>query len=450
MYLDFILDIAKVGDIINITTKEQNIEGEIMKVSSSLIAIRKSNGAVVLCKDEDITDLKLNASKTSKLGTESEVSKDSATDDAEGITSDSSTPKEERLSDTKQQFVTIGKYESAWNHIDKDSLISIAAEIRSSLTSGEKNTIVASNANVNEVIRRSFRVSTDEQLRLSVNTYTIIETSLMQDLLHFSIGDTLPIVIYYHQTPQIEVKGVYLTLSPNTIGGYVDLLNKALDEGHYRQAKALCYFLRSQSLRKPTLWKISNLIQTMKSVNAFIKEKQESIKSATKFPKGYKEIEKQLNELIRNGEHATAISTIDEILEQSSVDNKYKSSLLLRKAQAYSSITDYKNAQLAYLTLIEFIESVGGEPKNLSHLYTELARLQAMDRSGFEKARASVEKALYNNPQNKYAATLLEQINNGILTSISIKNTSDINISSDEEDKELIVDFEESPLLLVR
>lgn len=41
MYLDFILDIAKVGDIINITTKEQTIEGEIMKISSSLIAIKR-------------------------------------------------------------------------------------------------------------------------------------------------------------------------------------------------------------------------------------------------------------------------------------------------------------------------------------------------------------------------------------------------------------------------
>ena len=67
MYLDFILDIAKVGDIINITTKEQTIEGEIMKISSSLIAIKKTNGAVVFCKDEDIIDLKLKATdKSSK------------------------------------------------------------------------------------------------------------------------------------------------------------------------------------------------------------------------------------------------------------------------------------------------------------------------------------------------------------------------------------------------
>ena len=62
MYLDFILDIAKVGDFINITTKEQNIEGEIMKISSSLIDVRKANGSVVFCKDEDITDLKLYSS----------------------------------------------------------------------------------------------------------------------------------------------------------------------------------------------------------------------------------------------------------------------------------------------------------------------------------------------------------------------------------------------------
>ena len=345
MYLDFILDIAKVGDIINITTKEQTIEGEIMKISSSLIAIKKTNGAVVFCKDEDIIDLKLKA--TDKSSKEVKGSNDSTANDRTSVAPITSTPKDEHPSKPKQAFVTIGKYESSWDQIDRNNLVSIVSEIQNSLTVTEKNTIVASNANVNEVIRRSFRVSTDEQPKLSVNTYTIIETSLMQDLLHFSIGDSLPVVIYYHQTPQFEVKGVYLTLSPNTIIGYVDLLKQAISEGHYRQAKALCYFLRSQSMGQQALWKIGKLIQAMKCVNAFIKEKQESIKFATKIPKGYKEIEKQLNELIRNGEHATAISTIDEILDQTLVDNKYKSSLLLRKAQAYSSITDYKNAQLA-------------------------------------------------------------------------------------------------------
>ena len=446
MYLDFILDIAKVGDIINITTKEQTIEGEIMKISSSLIAIKKTNGAVVFCKDEDIIDLKLKA--TDKSSKEVKGSNDSTTNDRTSVAPITSTPKDEHPSKPKQAFVTIGKYESSWDQIDRNNLVSIVSEIQNSLTVTEKNTIVASNANVNEVIRRSFRVSTDEQPKLSVNTYTIIETSLMQDLLHFSIGDSLPVVIYYHQTPQFEVKGVYLTLSPNTIIGYVDLLKQAISEGHYRQAKALCYFLRSQSMGQQALWKIGKLIQAMKCVNAFIKEKLESIKSATKIPKGYKEIEKQLNELIRNGEHATAISTIDEILDQTLVDNKYKSSLLLRKAQAYSSITDYKNAQLAYSSLIEFIESVGGEPKNLSHLYTELARLQAMDKTDLSDAQKSVEKALRYNPQNKYAATLLDQIKTGSLSSVSIESSSSSVSDNSEDDKELMLEIDDSALTI--
>ena len=448
MYLDFILDIAKVGDFINITTKEQNIEGEIMKISSSLIAVRKANGSVVFCKDEDITDLKLYSSNKNDSSKEYIAPKDSTPNDSANVVPAASTPKDEHASELKQHFVTIGKYELGWDQIDRNNLISIVSEIQKSLTTTEKNTIIASNANVNEVIRRSFRVSTDEQPKLSVNTYTIIETSLMQDLLHFSIGDSLPVVIYYHQTPQFEVKGVYLTLSPNTIIGYVDLLMQAISEGHYRQAKALCYFLRSQSMRQQALWKIGKLIQAMKSVNAFIKEKQESIKSATKIPKGYKEIEKQLNELIRNGEHATAISTIDEILEKSFVDNKYKSSLLLRKAQAYSSITDYKNAQLAYSSLIEFIESVGGEPKNLSHLYTELARLQAMNKTDLSDAQASVEKALRYNPQNKYAATLLDQIKIGSLSSVSISTTSNPISDNSEDDKELMLEIDDSALTI--
>lgn len=444
MYLDFILDIAKVGDIINITTKEQIIEGEIMKISSSLIAIKKASGTVVFCKDEDIIDLKLNACSRE----ESKDSQNSTPNGSASVINVTSTPNDEHPAKLKQTFVTIGKYESSWDQIDRNNLISIVSEIQKSITTTEQNTIVASNANVNEVIRQSFRVCTEKQPKLSVNTYTIIETSLMQDLLHFSIGDSLPVVIYYHQTPQFEVKGVYLTLSPNTIIGYVDLLNQAIREGHYRQAKALCYFLRSQSMGQQTLWKIGKLIQAMKCVNAFIKEKQESIKSATKIPKGYKEIEKQLNELIRNGEHTTAISTIDEILDQTLVDNKYKSSLLLRKAQAYSSIRDYKNAQVAYSSLIEFIESVGGEPKNLSHLYTELARLQAMDKKDLSDAQASVEKALRYNPQNKYAETLLDQIKTGSLSYVSIASTSNLVSDNSEDDKELMLEIDDSALTI--
>ena len=122
--------------------------------------------------------------------------------------------------------------------------------------------------------------------------------------------------------------------------------------------------------------------------------------------------------------------------------------MLLRKAQAYSSIRDYRNAQLAYTSLVEFIESVGGEPKNLSHLYTELARLQAMEKTGLSEARKSVEKALLYNPQNKYAATLLDQIKTGSLFSVSISSTSVYNSENYEDDKELMLEIDDSALTI--
>lgn len=454
MYLDFISDIAKVGDSITLVTKQQTIEGEIIKISSELIAVKTTNGDVFFCKDEDILDLKINTSQTNIL--KNTESNQTILPSADVINIDSSVVREnnDEISQTTivdgidQGFVTVGKYEEKWDHIEKESLLLIVDEIRHSLTKKEKSTIVASNANVTEIRPRSFCVSTVEHPKLAVNTYSVIETALMQELSQFSIGDSLPVVIYYHQIPKFEVKGVYLTLLPSTIIGYLDLLKQAILEGHYCQAKAICYFLRSQSSNQKVLWKIGKLIKTMKGVNAFFKERKERIKSPTKIPKDYKEIEKYLNELTKNGEHLIAISKIDEILENSTVENKYKSSLLLRKAQTYSSITDYKNAQAAYITLIEFNESVGGEPKNLSHLYTELARLQAMDKIGLNNAQISAENALKYNPQNKYAATLLDQIKSGSLSSVSISTNSVSILDNPEEDKELMLDIDDSALTI--
>lgn len=223
MYLEFISDIANVGDLIKITTGKQVIEGEIIKISSSLIAVKNNNGSVVLCKDEDILDLQVNQENKNtppkNISEAVEEQIELSSDDGKIIEKKSIEEPEENETNLETDEVTIGKYESSWDQLKQNSLLAIVEEIRSSLTVNEKNTIIASNANVREVLRRSFRVSTESQPKLSVNTYTVIETSLKQDLSHFSIGDSLPVVVYYHQVPYIEVKGVYLTLSPNTIGG---------------------------------------------------------------------------------------------------------------------------------------------------------------------------------------------------------------------------------------
>ena len=492
MYLDFISDIAKKGDVIRITCKNEEFEGIIVKISPSMIAIQLKNGSMVVKKDEEIDDLSLGQPDERKEESLESKDKSFIQEKAEGresidandkevpeephdvnvdldasgesvnaeeavssqhISQETVSQKEKIIHEEQPTYsedadgdITVGEYNSAWDSIDKVHLEQLVKEVASFLNPQKKNMIVSGNATVREVIKRSFRVSTDEVPSIAVRTATIIERSLLTDLINFNIGDTLPVVIYYHDL--FDTKKVFLTLAPNTIGGYIDLLRSAVVEGHYKEAKSLCYFLLSQITKGAARSKIFDILNLLRPVNAWIKDKQESFKSSSKIPKDYKQLEKQLNELVNEGRQLDAIKLIDKTLEGLDVDEKYKSSLLLRKAQAYSALTDYTNAKLAYAELVRFKESINGEPKNLSHLYTELARLQAMDKSEIEDARISAEKAVYYNQGNKYASTILEQLRSGDVSAIQVPAASNTDGGMQNDDKELMLESEESKLVI--
>ena len=450
MYLDFISDIANVGDVIRIICEKEVFEGTIVKITSAVVAIRLEDGSLVVKKDEEIDGLSINPLERTDKDIEYKKEENPA---AQGETTESgpldiksveSNPKKGQLLFTEtidRDEITIGKYETKWDAIDIEQLKRLVNRIKTELDSKEKNVIVPSNATVRDVKKHSFGVNAVGHSQ--VRTVTIIERELLNDLKKFNIGDVLPVVLYYHKYKPNEV---FLTLTPNTIDGYIDILKIAINERHYKEAKSLCYFLLSQINNTNTRRKIFTLIHYLQPVSAFHKEKTENVKSQdNRMPKDYKQIEKQLNGLIREGKHLEAISMIDETLNDPNIDSKYKSSLLLRKAQAYSSIKDYEQAKLAYIELVSFKEKTGGDPNNLSHLFTELARLQAVDKSGYDEASESAEKALKYNPQNKYAATLLEQIKTGNYTTVSV--SSDVSISTEEE-KELMLDSEESTLTI--
>ena len=463
MYLDFILDIASVGDQIRISTINEEVEGEIVKISSSIIAIKKDDGSLVFKKDNEITNVILSPDKDAL--NEVKSSHSSENEDKNNIEDPSKLDLETNSDDTKveigrtsleelEQFsspheVTIGQYDSSWDSIDKSNLLQLVGRIKVYLSRKECSTIVSANANVREVLKRSFRVNAKEHPKLTVNTRTIIERNLYNELKNFSIGETLPVVIYYHNV--VNPERVFLTLLPNTIGGYVDILKDAIQENHYKQAKRLCYFLISQITEARERKHLFTLLKALKPVYAFSQSQKIQINSTRstykKIPKDYKEIEKQLNQLVSDGSHNDAISLIDTMLQEQDIEEKYKSSLLLRKAQIYSSMTDYESAKSAYLDLVQFREKIGGEPNYLSHLYTELARLQAMDKSGLDEAKKSVERALSVNPLNKYASSLLEQINEGSLSFVSISSNSE-SPEDDKEDNEMILDSDESALVI--
>lgn len=109
----------------------------------------------------------------------------------------------------------------------------------------------------------------------------------------------------------------------------------------------------------------------------------------------------QLDKYISSRQYEKAFDYIEKLVSASE-DDKQKSALLLRKAQLYSSLKDYQNAISAYRELISFNEHINSPSKNLSHLYTELARLLFLTEDN-EQAEGARNIALMLNPQNSIA-----------------------------------------------
>ena len=145
------------------------------------------------------------------------------------------------------------------------------------------------------------------------------------------------------------------------------------------------------------------------------------------------QIENKINGLLQSGKAIEALELINDYLKQDNCVGKFRSSLLLKRAQTYSALSDYEAAKVAYKELIEYNETVKSPSNNLSHLYTELARLQNLTEESKDVILSTLTKALKYNPSNSYASTLFEQINSG---NYQIRTTN-------TEDNQLLLDSEE-------
>ena len=123
MFLDFIVDIAKVGDSIRITCQDEIIDGTIVKIAPTLIAVRLLDGSLILKKDEEITDIALNPSKLEGKNTIEGSQNDSNIVLKKKEREVSVLNKNEIDNVINDSEITIGKYEEDWDSIDKNALI---------------------------------------------------------------------------------------------------------------------------------------------------------------------------------------------------------------------------------------------------------------------------------------------------------------------------------------
>lgn len=134
----------------------------------------------------------------------------------------------------------------------------------------------------------------------------------------------------------------------------------------------------------------------------------------------------KLDKYISFKQYDKALEYISKLID-SAEDDKQKAALLLKKAQLYSSIKDFENAISAYRDLISFDESISSPSKNLSRLYTELARLLLLT-GDKEQAEGARNIALMLNPQNSIAKKMGGLDSNDIATAdITEFSSSDSN-----------------------
>lgn len=145
-------------------------------------------------------------------------------------------------------------------------------------------------------------------------------------------------------------------------------------------------------------------------------------------------IERFINSLLQEGKTKDALSRIEELLSIETIEGKVRSNLLLKKAQTYSAMSEYESAKNAYSELIKYNESINSPSNNLSHLYTELARLQNLTKEDKDVILATLKKALKYNPNNAYASTLIEQVSSEKRVQLDANNTEDDKLMLDSEE----------------
>ncbi len=318
--------------------------------------------------------------------------------------------------------------------IDKKFLIEHANLLLSSLNNEELLKISQPNAEIIEVHGTNYIAANNKYPKILILPSKIADNRLKSELKNFRAGLIVPVILSLTQRKGINI--VNAVALPSSLVEYIKSFINYLEQSNFQQASTLLYIIRDEIKFNKYL---AGIIMELKKIHIKPDDiNKEKIIPTIKNPekKAFKNVEKEINDLIRQSKFEFALSQIDKELTTTSIDDKYKSGLLLKKAQIYSSLNNPDASEKAYQELVNFNEKIKAPANNLSHLFTELARLQSLKVEKQKTALESVKKALFYNPNNNFATNLLKQFEDK-----TGKFETDIN--KRENDDELIIIEEE-------
>jgi len=327
--------------------------------------------------------------------------------------------------------------------IDLDIILKSVIELLNPNFNIDFETLIEPNANIIDVNKSFCHATNAEFSDIIIKNSIVFDKELLTEIESFSRGSIIPVVIqcYKNKKDKVIATNVFL---PNTLKAYIVLFRDCILNNNYTAAKYIFSLIKfklrgkgkpqiniiAKELNKFTQAKLEERIINISPQHVEDKEEKQV----------FKQIEKRITDLLKQGEFESALRQIDKELKNNQLDEKYKSSLLLKKAQTYSSLNNPSKSEEAYKELIAFNEKTGSSNNNLSHLYTELARLQALNPEKQSLALEAIRKALKYNPNNNFANNLLNQFQGkSVIPKTEVVQSGEDNLIVEAEDDSTVI-----------
>lgn len=463
MYLEFIKDMVSVGTKVSIKIKENDIEGEILKISDAMVAIKCGN-SIQIIKDEDIEDIKIlniepNAEPSLVLKTEETAVDADSVDDEENMIStvnrqnnkETDVQSQENVKniplqmptdrfETDVQIKQVGyvglsvlnpktrperkskskankpkqgtvairgeKFGKQWD-IDTTGIVKLIDDLIYGITK-DNSSVDVDKCNVSHII--SFdgfavvQVEQGEKL-YDANISTIIEPKLYESVRKGN--NNLEVVISVYND------NVNLIVLPNDFLGYLKLLRVSVEQRCFVQSKLLVYFLANSTsnsnVKSMLLQRIAPKMDIIKTNQYYsVKSDEDKIKS-----RKYNNFDKVYNKLMSDEKYDEALALIDQALADDSLMEKYKVSLLTKKEIVYRQANDLEKAIEVNLQLLRFRVSQNAGKSSLCSLCFSIAQSYLLLEK-VDEAKEYLRRSLYYVPDFAQSLHLLDQINNGV------------------------------------
>ena len=327
-------------------------------------------------------------------------------------------------------------------------------KIKELLPKSFQDILIEPNANIFRVHGSTCQANNDDYSKILILNNRINDKELIDEISNFQLGNIIPISCLYYKNKKKDNEAIIIAaIKSKKISELIDLIIKLINEQKFQDANSLLPFIKNninkvvfdkkndKNILRKEIQRLSQELRKGKQVKSV--NKSIPISDNSKIDNTYfKEIEKEINKDIRSSKFDDAILKIENNLK-SDLPVKYKSSLLLKKAQIYSSLNEPDNCENAYIELIKFNEQYNATKNNLSHLYTELARLQSTNPKKIKDAIQNIKSALKLNPNNAFTGKLLSQLTtkpdiDDIENLLDIENADNSLIIKDFEDDKSI------------